>query len=124
MSRSTRRALAFVATVVAIASWPTPASAHPLGNFTVNVYAGLIVQPEAIVVDYVVDMAEIPTVRERRAVDADLDGRIDERESLAYRDTMCATLANRLSVSADGHPVPVGATDLHALAFPAGAGGL
>jgi nickel/cobalt exporter len=124
MSRSTRRALALVATVVAIASWPTPASAHPLGNFTVNVYAGLIVQPEAIVVDYVVDMAEIPTVRERRAVDADLDDRIAERESLAYRDTTCATLANGLSVSADGHPVPVDATDLHALAFPAGAGGL
>ncbi len=124
MSRSARRALALVATVVAIASWPTQASAHPLGNFTVNVYAGLIVQPEAIVVDYVVDMAEIPTVRERRAVDADLDDRIDERESLAYRDTTCATLANGLSVSADGHPVPVDATDLHALAFPAGAGGL
>jgi nickel/cobalt exporter len=124
MSRSARRALALVATAVAIASWPTPASAHPLGNFTVNVYAGLIVQPEAVVVDYVVDMAEIPTVSERRAVDADLDDRIDEGESLAYRATTCASLANGLSVRADGHPVPVVATDLHALAFPAGAGGL
>ena len=124
MRRSARRALALVATAVAIASWPTPASAHPLGNFTINVYAGLIVQPEAIVVDYVVDMAEIPAVRERRAVDADLDDRIDERESIAYRATTCATLANGLSVRADGHPVPVAATDLHALAFPAGAGGL
>jgi nickel/cobalt exporter len=124
MSRSARRALALVATVVAIASWPTPASAHPLGNFTVNVYAGLIVQPEAIVVDYVVDMAEIPTVSERRSVDADLDDRIDERESLAYRATTCASLANGLSVRADGHPVPVVATDQHSLVFPAGAGGL
>jgi len=39
-----------------------PASAHPLGNFTVNRYSGLDLAPGRVTVTYVLDMAEIPTV--------------------------------------------------------------
>jgi len=35
------------------------AGAHPLGNFTVNTYAGLSVETNRVAVDLVVDMAEI-----------------------------------------------------------------
>ena len=59
-----RRLLALLAVVVgAIVVTPAIASAHPLGNFTVNTYAGLRVEPTRVSVDYVVDMAEIPTLQ-------------------------------------------------------------
>lgn len=120
------RVVALAGTIIAIGGLApaTPALAHPLGNFTVNVYGGLIVQPGAIVVDYVVDMAEIPAFRERRAIDANLDDRVDEQESLAYRDTTCASLANGVGVRLDGAYVPLTSTGLNSLAFPQGTGGL
>jgi ABC-type nickel/cobalt efflux system permease component RcnA len=43
---------------------PSPAAAHPLGNFTTNTYAGIVVSPDRAVIDYVVDLAEIPTVQQ------------------------------------------------------------
>ena len=49
----------------------TGAAAHPLGNFTVNTYSGLRVGPDRLIVDYVVDMAEIPTFQTRQAIDGD-----------------------------------------------------
>ena len=120
------RAVAVAGTIIAIGvlAPATQALAHPLGNFTVNVYGGLIVQPSAIVVDYVVDMAEIPAFRERRVIDTNLDDRVDEQESLAYRDTTCESLANGVGVRLDGADVPLTSTGVHSLAFPQGTGGL
>ncbi len=40
-----------------------PAAAHPLGNFTVNRYTGILVSPTGVQVDHVVDLAEIPTAQ-------------------------------------------------------------
>lgn len=124
--RASIRVLVLAGTIIAtgVLIPATPALAHPLGNFTVNVYGGLIVQPDAIVVDYVVDMAEIPAFRERRVIDADLDDRIDEQESLAYRDTVCTSLAEGVAVRVDGADVSLTSSGVHALAFPEGAGGL
>ena len=121
-----RRATILAAALVAIAVlWPTtPAAAHPLGNFTVNVYSGVIVQPGRVIVDYVVDMAEIPAFRERRTIDVDLDGRIDPGESSRYRETMCASIADGVALRIDGRTAPVVAADVHGLSFPEGAGGL
>ena len=126
MSRTVRRSLLFVAVLsIAVAAWPAgAASAHPLGNFTINVYAGIVVRPEAVIVDYVVDMAEIPAFRERRTIDANLDDRVDDPESLAYRETMCATLADGIVLRAGQEGVSLAATGLHALTFPSGTGGL
>jgi ABC-type nickel/cobalt efflux system permease component RcnA len=39
----------------------SPASAHPLGNFTINHYAGLEVAGSTVYVRYALDVAEIPT---------------------------------------------------------------
>jgi hypothetical protein len=76
MIRAGRRLLAVATVAGAITLWPAaPASAHPLGNFTINVYGGVIVQTDAVVIDYVVDMAEIPAFRERRIIDTDQDDR-------------------------------------------------
>ena len=46
-----------------------PARAHPLGNFTINTYSGLRIEPGRLQIDYVVDMAEIPAFRARRAIE-------------------------------------------------------
>ena len=40
------------------------ARAHPLGNFTVNRYAEVVVGPESVTVRYVLDLAEIPSFQE------------------------------------------------------------
>ena len=40
---------------------PAVASAHPLGNFTINHYAGVEVAGSDIYVRYALDVAEIPT---------------------------------------------------------------
>lgn len=120
-----RRNLAVVAVIATITFWPAaPAAAHPLGNFTVNVYAGIVVRPRMVVVDYVVDMAEIPSFGARREIDGNLDERIDERESLAYRDATCEELAGGITLVVGDRSAPVEASDSHRLTFPGGAGGL
>ena len=43
---------------------PAPAQGHPLGNFTINHYAAIRVEPKEVEIRYVVDMAEIPTFQE------------------------------------------------------------
>ncbi|MFB3739281.1 MAG: nickel transporter, partial [Candidatus Velamenicoccus archaeovorus] len=63
---------------------PGTASAHPLGNFTINVYAGIELRPGGVTIDYVVDMAEIPTFQELPAIDADGDGRAATAELAAW----------------------------------------
>ncbi|HET9555560.1 MAG TPA: hypothetical protein VFS70_00355, partial [Actinomycetota bacterium] len=62
------------------------AAAHPLGNFTVNTYSGLRVGPDRLIVDYVVDMAEIPTFQTRQAIDGDDNGRVTGPEAASWRD--------------------------------------
>jgi len=99
------------------------ASAHPLGNFTVNRYSGLRVQPDRLVVDYVVDMAEIPAFQTRQTLDADADGTVSGAEAAAWRGRECPRLAGRLSAQVDGRALRFTASGAR-LAFPPGQGGL
>ncbi|HEY7004440.1 MAG TPA: sulfite exporter TauE/SafE family protein [Gaiellaceae bacterium] len=60
----------------------TAAAAHPLGNFTVNRFAGIELSGRDVYLHYVLDLAEIPTVQEGdhvRAVgfDAEVAARLD-----------------------------------------------
>ena len=45
MTRPLRRALLLLGVVAAVLSAPSTAIAHPLGNFTVNRYAGIELAP-------------------------------------------------------------------------------
>jgi ABC-type nickel/cobalt efflux system permease component RcnA len=49
---------------------PGTASAHPLGNFTVNRYSEIVLSGERVYVRYALDLAEIPTFQEGAAVRA------------------------------------------------------
>jgi nickel/cobalt transporter (NicO) family protein len=114
--------LAALATILLVAG-ATGAAAHPLGNFTVNTYSGLRVGPGRLVVDYVVDMAEIPAFQTRQAIDADHDGEVADGEAAAWRARECPRLAGGLRASIDGRPAPLAVTG-SSLRFPAGVGGL
>ena len=95
---------------IALALAPAAADAHPLGNFTINHYLGIVVRPDVVLLDYVVDMAEIPAFQERPAIEVD--------PARACRD-----LADGIRVRLDGRRlIAVPTTDR--LAFPPGQGGL
>ncbi len=102
---------------------PAVAAAHPLGNFTVNRYAALRVEVNAVSVRYVVDMAEIPAYQEITAADADRNGALDAAEREAYLARRPEELARGLWLAVDGTAV---ALVLHGqnLELPPGAGGL
>jgi nickel/cobalt exporter len=122
--KSARRLLALSALVIVAAVVPAaPASAHPLGNFTVNQYSGLRVQPDRVLLDLVIDMAEIPTFQSRGDYDTNADGRTDPTEAAAYGDRTCAQQSDHLTLRVDGEPAPVRVID-SALRFPPGQGGL
>ena len=90
MSRFARRGAVLAAlTVVLVMAGAAGAAAHPLGNFTVNTYSGLRVGPDRLVVDYVVDLAEIPTFQARQGIDGDHDGRVSGAEAAGWRDREC-----------------------------------
>jgi nickel/cobalt transporter (NicO) family protein len=114
--------LAVLAAVLLVAG-ATGAAAHPLGNFTVNTSSGLRVGPDRLDLDYVVDMAEIPTFQTRQAVDTDRDGMVGPAEAASWRDQECPRLAGGLRATVDGQAVALSVAG-SSLTFPAGAGGL
>jgi ABC-type nickel/cobalt efflux system permease component RcnA len=101
-----KKRLLLVGCLVSLCSlaWAAAASAHPLGNFTINHFSRIEVSGHRIYVLYVLDMAEIPTYQA---------GHIDAR---AY----ARRLARGAHLSIDGKPVQLvpGPT---ALAHPPGA---
>jgi nickel/cobalt transporter (NicO) family protein len=88
-------------------AWAGVASAHPLGNFTINRFSRIEVAGHRLYVSYVLDMAEIPTFQA---------GHIDPR---AY----AKRIARGTQLTVNGKPATLvaGAT---ALAHPMGAAGL
>ena len=119
-----RRGAVLVALVaLLVAAGAARAAAHPLGNFTVNTYSGLRVGTDRLVVDYVVDMAEIPTFQARQTIDTDHDGRVGDPEAARWRDQECPRLAGGVRATLDGRPLPLTVAG-SALRFPEGVGGL
>jgi len=108
---------------VAVLLAPTSAMAHPLGNFTVNRYAGIQLTPGEVRIDYVVDMAEIPTVQVRPQVDADDDGAISDAERSAWALSTAAEIVTNLSLTIDLEPVALEVVSA-TMRFRPGQGGL
>jgi nickel/cobalt exporter len=99
--------LALLTAVLGALVLPALASAHPLGNFTINRFSRVEVSGPRVYVRYVLDLAEIPTFQA---------GHIDAQ---AY----AARIARNARLELDGRPaalVPLRT----ALAHPLGAGGL
>src|SRR5262249_39652370 len=77
-----------------------------LGNFTVNQALGLDLYPDRVAVTAIVDLAELPTLQERSAVDANGDGKVSAAESTAYNTRVCGAMAGAVALRVDGHRVP------------------
>ena len=99
------------------------ALAHPLGNFTINTAASLVLRANEVIVDYAVDMAEIPTFQERATIDADRDGSLSSEETAAYRSDACAGLRGGLHLDLDATRAHL-ATRSSDLSLPVGQAGL
>ena len=118
------RALAAVAAAgIASLVIASPAGAHPLGNFTVNQYAGLYVAPGHGTIDYVIDRAEIPTQQLRGRVDANSDGHLSRTELAAFAAVECSDRRSGLQLGFDSHPLVLTTSHVAATA-PAGQIGL
>ena len=87
---------------------PGTASAHPLGNFTVNRYAGIELAGDSVYVHYALDVAEIPTYQLGSQIRAP-----------GYP----ARLAHELELTLDGRRVPLRVLE-HRVSSRPGAGGL
>ncbi|MER6629758.1 sulfite exporter TauE/SafE family protein [Streptomyces sp. NPDC000987] len=114
-----RRVLASCAAVFtaacALVVLPSPAaSAHPLGNFTVNRYDGLVAAPGLLRVDHVEDLAEIPATQAGPDI---------ERLGLAgWARQRCAKAASGSRVTVDGRAAALTVGAGHARLRPGQAG--
>ena len=102
---------------------PALAAAHPLGNFTINHYAGIRVEPDRVLLDVVIDEAEIPAFQARLDFDTDGDGEVSDAETDAGRGPACDKLAPSLALSVDGTAQALTVVEA-GLTFPPGVGGL
>jgi nickel/cobalt exporter len=94
--------LGVAASVAAVIVPARPASAHPLGNFTVNHLDQLRLRADGVIVDAVVDMAEIPTAQALPDVDTDRNDDASTAERDAYAQDRCAQLARAQVLTIDG----------------------
>jgi len=121
--RPLRVAIVAVACSTIVLGLAGDASAHPLGNFTTNVYSGLRVVPGQVRVDYVVDLAEIPAFQATQDMDTNADGRADEAELQVWADARAQEWIDGLSLQVDGNGLRLQALDARARLLP-GQGGL
>jgi nickel/cobalt exporter len=105
-----RRALLLA--LLVLAAVPAAASAHPLGNFSINHLTRVSVSSDRVDVRYILDQAEIPTFQERGLSDA---------EVLARKQ---AEVRRRLVLTVDGRVVPLTSAGAATIGHPPGAGGL
>ena len=100
-----------VLTCSALAVLTRSASAHPLGNFTINHYSRIELAGDALRVRYVLDLAEVPSVQETRAADTDGDGSVSPAEWDAYKQRKVSEIMQQLDLSIDGQKVELEPTD-------------
>ena len=112
----TRRLLTI--TAIAFVSWlglALPASAHPLGNFSVNVYNGVVVASDEVWIDHVIDLAEIPTVQAMPQLDGNGDESVSDTELAGFADVRCGEVSDRLRLSVAGAPAALSVTSATAV---------
>lgn len=118
-----RRAAATITVLACLLLCGVAAVAHPLGNFTVNRFARVRVEPGVVRVRYVVDMAEIPAFQESQVMDSNRDGNVSAEESADYLERLAPRLAEGIMLAGDGVRVPLRLAS-KTISMPKGAGGL
>ncbi len=118
-----RRSLTAIITLLICFIFVPAAFAHPLGNFTINHFAGLRVSRAQLTVDFVIDMAEIPAFQEIAGIDANQNGQADAPEADAYHAQKCASLKPELDLRVNNARMSL-TLNTSSVEFPPGAGGL
>jgi len=121
--KTTPRAIVIILVLLAMHVLVPSAAAHPLGNFTINHHAGIDVRRDAIVLTYVLDMAEIPAFQEISSLDANRDGIAESDETVGYHSAKCEAILPKLDLRMDGNPVRLNLQS-STIEFPPGVGGL
>ena len=113
LRRSVARCVRSIA-AVAVLSSPVVASADTvatlLGNFTVNQYCEVRLEPGKVDVGFVVVFGQLPALRELRAADVDRDGVTTQAERDAHVARLAPDFAKSLVLTVDGVRVPLAAT--------------
>jgi nickel/cobalt exporter len=98
-----------------------PASAHPLGNFSISHYAAIQMNAENVELRYVLDLAEIPTFQELQEHGITADPA--EPRVQAYAARKADLLRTGLRLALDGEALTLQRQGVEIL-FPPGVGGL
>jgi nickel/cobalt transporter (NicO) family protein len=106
-----------------IAAVPAAVAAHPLGNFSINHHATVIVSVDHIVVDLVIDIAEIPSIEALVSIDRDADGDLVPGELGAAAGPECEARAAALRVTVGGRPISLSVQEA-VIELASGAGAL
>lgn len=115
--RRHRQAVGVLVLAVLLVGWfAGSAGAHPLGNYTVNRFRGITIAPDGIAIDYVLDLAEIPTFQARGAVAA-------AGSTERYAATRCEEIAANVTLQVGGAVRGLHVRSAQA-SFPSGEGGL
>ncbi|MFJ8084394.1 nickel transporter [Streptomyces sp. NPDC096205] len=116
LPRALATAVAILTAACGLALGPTgTASAHPLGNFTVNRYDGLVAAPGELRVGHVEDLAEIPATQARPEM-ARAGG------LAGWARARCARAARDSEVEVDGRRVALAVAGSDARVLPGQAG--
>lgn len=99
------------------------ATAHPLGNFTINHYTRLETGADRVRLRYVVDYAEIAAFQELQTADNDSDGTFSEAERSAWLARVVPQWLNGLRLTANGQPLALRVVN-QSLTLPPGAANL
>lgn len=102
---------------------PATASAHPLGNFSINQYSRLEVSTENVKIFYVLDLAEIPTFQDKELADTNGNGQLETTEQAAYLERKVTALQANLKLSLNDQNLPL-SLSAKTIAFVEGQGGL
>lgn len=113
-----------ILTLLLVLSLCRLASAHPMGNFSVNHYSKIDVQGDRIIVRYFIDLAEIPTYQELQEGNI-VATTVDPNSPAVVRYVAArgADLGRGLVLDVDGKQIPLRLVSSGVI-FPPGAGGL
>jgi len=82
------------------------AFSHPMGNTSINHYSGIEVSPSEIKVDFIIDMAELPSYQEMvRRADSDGDLELSPQEKGAFLQVIVPELLPQLSLRLSDRPL-------------------
>jgi ABC-type nickel/cobalt efflux system permease component RcnA len=115
------RLLTTLLVLCAVVAIPRVACAHPMGNFSINHYMKIVAGARDVELDYIIDMAEIPTFQETK--ERGLITNAGDPALVPYLARQADSLKGGLTLDADGQPLKLECVSRQAI-FPPGAGGL